>query len=264
MNVIVTKENIDDIKFDMPLDQAEELRPGCITWTVQDEMGNIGWMTVWPDTDRGAVCWGGNSCWGDWDEDRRVLVLDEFDENGQRIIINEDGEEIGNEALAKAKDLELAGVKPVAEYDAAAGPNYGFVMVWETEEGYLVYWGDKTNENAVYKENVDISNLASWIENSSLRGLEAIEQMANIRGADAVSEAKEYDKGPFYILMTRRWLGWGWHPATETSAFVEDNRGPLAFETLQDARAWIERADSEVYYLAHNEYERPSYKVVTT
>jgi len=93
MRTIVTKENIEQVKYGMPLDQEEELRPGCITWVVVDDRGILGRMTVWPDTGRGAIWWGGNSVWGDWDEDKRVLVLDEDAPDGGRIFIHEDGTE---------------------------------------------------------------------------------------------------------------------------------------------------------------------------
>jgi hypothetical protein len=89
--------------------------------------------------------------------------------------------------------------------------------------------------------------------------LDAIAQRANVRGAATVPEAHEDNEGPFYILATRYWYG-----PTEASRFVPDDRGePLAFDTYAQARAWIERADGEVYHLAHGEYARPAYKVVT-
>jgi len=91
--VVVTAENIEDAKYGMPLDQAEELRPGCITWPIFDSNGNRGQITIWPDTGRGAVCWGGNSFWGDWYDDSRVIVLDETAKDGSMILVHEDGEE---------------------------------------------------------------------------------------------------------------------------------------------------------------------------
>jgi len=166
-------------------------------------------------------------------------------------------------ALAKARELTLAAVQPDAEYVAAAGPGYGWVKVWKMADGYLVYWGNDGESHAVFEEQVDIEDqdeLASWLEWQDLEPWEEIEQRANVRGASAVPKAHEGDEGPFYILATHYWYG-----ATETSNFVTDDRyEPLGFETFEDARAWIANADSEVYYLAHNEYARPTYKVVTT
>ena len=165
-------------------------------------------------------------------------------------------------ALEKACELELAGIEPVAEYVAAAGRGYGRVKIWKIDDGYLVYWGNSGEEYAVVEKHVDIEDkeeLADWLEWQDLEPLETIAQRANVRGAHAVPEAHEGDEGPFYILETRYWYG-----ATETSRFVSNNRGePLEFETIKEARAWIESADGEVYYLAHNECARPSYKVVS-
>jgi len=164
------------------------------------------------------------------------------------------------EAIKLAKDLIEAGISPDAEYVAAAGYCCGWVKAWKVESGYLVYWGDNEDSYAVFEKHVEMNELADWLEWDTDDELDAIAQRANVRGADAIPEATEDDEGPFYVLMTRYCYG-----PIETSRFVIDDRGePLEFETLQDARSWIERADSEVYYLAHNEYARPTYKVVTT
>ena len=164
-------------------------------------------------------------------------------------------------ALEKARELD-ARIIPAAEYVAAAGQDYGWVKTWEIDDGYLVYWGNSGEEYAVVEKHVDIEDkeeLADWLEWQDLEPLETIAHMANVRGAHAVPEAHEGDEGPFYILETRYWYG-----PTETSRFVSNNRGePLEFGTTKEARAWIESADGEVYCLAHGEYARPSYKVVT-
>jgi len=92
--IIITEENIIMMKeYVLPLDQRAEIRPGCITWRIMDAEGRIGQMTIWPDTDRGAISWGGNSAWGDWDWNERVLILDEDAQDGRRIIVYEDGSE---------------------------------------------------------------------------------------------------------------------------------------------------------------------------
>ena len=166
-------------------------------------------------------------------------------------------------ALGEALKLERDGVEPTAEYTAAAGPGWGWIKVWKTDSGYLVYWGNDGGSHAVFEKQVDIEDqdeLASWLEWQDLEPWEEIEQRANVRGAAAVPEAKDSDPGPFYILVTRYWYG-----ATETSSLVMDERGrePFVFDSFDDARAWIESEESEVYYLAHNEYARPSYKVVS-
>jgi len=49
-------------------DQARELVPGCITWGITYAGGQGGQMTEWP-SGRGAVCFGGDSVWGEWTAD---------------------------------------------------------------------------------------------------------------------------------------------------------------------------------------------------
>jgi hypothetical protein len=165
------------------------------------------------------------------------------------------------DALEKAQDMIRNGVAPGAEYVAAAGPDYGWVKVWEVEGGYVVQYGDGDNTYAAFEKNISLDDdeLASWLEWQDLDRLESIEQRANVRGADAISAAGGDEDGPFYVLVTRYWYG-----PREISRFVSDDRScALEFEAFEDARAWIERADSEVYRLSHGEYARPSYKVLT-
>ena len=71
MTTIVTAANIDIAREQLPaLDQRAELEIGCETWTFDG-----GCMTIWPNG-RGAVCWNGNSLWGDWNASLRTLSLD--------------------------------------------------------------------------------------------------------------------------------------------------------------------------------------------
>jgi hypothetical protein len=80
--ILVTKENINELTCHLPRDQAEHLVPGCLTWSIEG-----GQMTVWPNR-RGAVCCGGKSRWGDWDDWLCALVLDEG-----HILVDVDGNE---------------------------------------------------------------------------------------------------------------------------------------------------------------------------
>ena len=74
--IIVTRENIDGLKEQMPIDQGLEITPGCITWGIMYEPGGQrGQMTAWPDG-RGALCLGGDSAWGDWDAELTTLYTD--------------------------------------------------------------------------------------------------------------------------------------------------------------------------------------------
>lgn len=73
------------------LDQRDALELGCETWGITYEGGQRGQMTVWPNG-RGAICTGGDSDYGDWDEADRQLTLDERDEDGDAIVYDESGE----------------------------------------------------------------------------------------------------------------------------------------------------------------------------
>ena len=78
---IVTTENLDDVRSEcVAIDQRDELSPGCETWAIKCTGGQRGQMTIWPYDRRGAVCWGADSSWGDWDADRRILTLDSGEE----------------------------------------------------------------------------------------------------------------------------------------------------------------------------------------
>ncbi len=84
--IIVTRENLDEAREDCSaLDQRVELKVGCETWGITYSGGQRGQMTVWPYENRGAVCWGGDSAWGDWDASTKTLTLD----SGE--LVNEDG-----------------------------------------------------------------------------------------------------------------------------------------------------------------------------
>ena len=82
----ITKENIEEARHSCAaLDQARELTPGAETWGIIYQPGNQrGQMSRWPDG-RGAVSFGSDSIWGNWEGD--VLVTDEeedvyYDEEG--------------------------------------------------------------------------------------------------------------------------------------------------------------------------------------
>lgn len=71
----VTAENLEDAKEGcVAISQRDELAPGCETWGILYEGGQRGQMSRWPNG-RGAVCYGADSLWGDWNGE--VLVLDD-------------------------------------------------------------------------------------------------------------------------------------------------------------------------------------------
>jgi hypothetical protein len=166
------------------------------------------------------------------------------------------------EAIEQVKKLIESGISPNAEYVAAAGLDCGWVKVWKVDGGYVVQYGDGDNTYTAFENDISLyeDELADWLEWQDLDPLDSIEQRANIRGADAIPVAVGDESGPFYILMTRYWYG-----PREISRFVSDGRGePMEFETIKDAYEWLKHANSGIYHLAHGEYARPTYKVVTT
>lgn len=79
---LITRDNIDSLEVAVN-DQRDELEDGCQTWAITYGGGQRGDMTVWPNG-RGAVSWGGDSVWGDWDYDNNILHLDD----GGRVDID--------------------------------------------------------------------------------------------------------------------------------------------------------------------------------
>ncbi|MGB7210875.1 MAG: hypothetical protein WBD27_19630, partial [Pyrinomonadaceae bacterium] len=95
-HAIVTADNIDDAREEVTaLDQRRELAVGCETWSIAYLPGSQGgWITVWPDKGRAAVCHGGDSVWGKWDANARTIHTDEEDEYGNRIVYDDNGETV--------------------------------------------------------------------------------------------------------------------------------------------------------------------------
>jgi hypothetical protein len=88
---VVTIDNIETISDTMAAgDQSDELCPGDETWGIIYQPGNQrGQMTRYANG-RGAVCFGGDSEWGEWDEG--ILTID-----NSGIRYDEDGEDVGCE-----------------------------------------------------------------------------------------------------------------------------------------------------------------------
>lgn len=75
-------------------DQIAELEIGCEIWHVSGEsrfgQSWSGSMARWPNG-RGAFMAGGDSCWGEWEDDT-FLKLDDCSQDGTAIWVDEDGE----------------------------------------------------------------------------------------------------------------------------------------------------------------------------
>lgn len=87
--LVVTADNIDAARAACCApDQRAQLRIGCETWPI-GYYGPRGQMTIWPNQGRGAVAWGADSQWGDWNASTRTLRLHASGET-----INEDGQKV--------------------------------------------------------------------------------------------------------------------------------------------------------------------------
>ena len=94
--ILVTDDNIEDVREIMcAADQADEIYPGCVTQGILYEPGQQrGQLTVYSNNMRAAICIGGYSVWGEWDDDAETLTTDDG------IVYDEDGES-GNKAKKK-------------------------------------------------------------------------------------------------------------------------------------------------------------------
>jgi len=61
----------------------------------------------------------------------------------------------------------------------------------------------------------------------------------------------------YVIVRTRYFYG----PNEARDVLTDGRDRPLTFESRKDAKAHIADLDEEIYYLAHNESSRPSYRV---
>ena len=90
--MLVTAENIREVMTRVPADQAEDLAPGCETWSLLLHGGSTsGHITVWPEVGIAAVSWGLGSFWGRWHAQERIILLKELI-RGQALVVDEHGE----------------------------------------------------------------------------------------------------------------------------------------------------------------------------
>jgi hypothetical protein len=155
--------------------------------------------------------------------------------------------------------LRDRGVEPDEEFSSAAGRDQGHVEAWRLPDGdYLIAYGNNSETDYAVADNAD--DLAQWLEDPDLSGLDAIIQTANVRGADCIEAASEDADGPFYVIKTRHYYG-----PIDQSEVVKDNRGdPFKFGTYEDALQWIDdEEDGRNGMLGHNESSAPSYTIVS-
>jgi hypothetical protein len=151
------------------------------------------------------------------------------------------------------------GIEPDEEFTAAAGKDQGYVAAWKLADGdYLIAFGNNAETYHAIADDAD--DLARWLEDPDLTGLDAILQKANIRGVESIDEADEDAEGPFYIFETHRYFGFP--PIEESSVVVEYDDEPMRFLTYKAALAWIQAEQDPGYITRHNEYGPPTYTIV--
>lgn len=102
---LVTAENIGEAKETLnAADQSKELEIGCEIWLIQHSGSIKGYFTAWPNG-RGAVEFGGDSVWGDLVGEK--LYTEDFNEDGNRIIYDADGEEVTMTVHTKASQCTV-------------------------------------------------------------------------------------------------------------------------------------------------------------
>ncbi len=95
MHYYVTDENINLVKTEMfALDQIDDVVPGCEVWQFEHTNGQAGQFIVFPKDGRAGICFGGDSEWGEWDNQKRTLRLDEYDIDGEPICYDDSGNRI--------------------------------------------------------------------------------------------------------------------------------------------------------------------------
>jgi hypothetical protein len=151
------------------------------------------------------------------------------------------------------------GIDPDEEFIAAAGVNTGYVLAWELPDGdYLIAYGNDSNGDRYYTVTDDTNNLARFLEDNSLFGLDSLVQIANIHGPEYIDVASPRSEGPFYIVKTRHWFD------QKISEAVEDeDRRPRKFSTYAEAQAWIDAEKAKPYEKAPDEIDVPSYVIVS-
>jgi hypothetical protein len=88
----VTRENVDDfIQTIRAPHQHREIKIGDVISHYLDDSGETE-VTIWHNQRRAAVCYcHGESAWGDWDENRQTITLDEANWDGTPIKLDRYG-----------------------------------------------------------------------------------------------------------------------------------------------------------------------------
>lgn len=158
--------------------------------------------------------------------------------------------------------LETCGVEPDYIFVAAAGAAYGTVTAYALPDsvhldgyGYIIETNNGSDTSYDFSDSEpDDSDCKEWLapdDNDAIT-------IANILGPGAVTEADNSMVSPYRVLVTSEYYG----PTYTNDYATGENANPLDFDTIADAQAWIDEAQSGVYVTSHNETGRPDYKIV--
>jgi len=75
--ITVTEENLADVRGCVPRDQSDEIEIGCETWGIIYGGSCRGQITVWPEQARAAIEFGGDSEWGDWNAQEKLIYVED-------------------------------------------------------------------------------------------------------------------------------------------------------------------------------------------
>ena len=166
--------------------------------------------------------------------------------------------------------IQVRDGEPNKTFIAAAGMDYGYVAAYAIvgAECYAIQYGNDGEAHYALCEEAD--NLPAWIESHDADWLVNVIQRANVRGADYVPAASEDDTGPFYVLVTRRYLGrleqrinsggdneaYLKHEPHQITDIIRDNSGlPVEFATMFDAQARILTDGVRALYVTDEVYK---------
>lgn len=149
-------------------------------------------------------------------------------------------------------------ISPHKIFTADAGMNYGWVEAWKLPSGgYAVQYGDDSQTD--YEIAPDADDLAEWLlpQREDVDSESWIVSLANIRGLDAIDEAKPDNDNGYAVLVSRSYYG-----GMTAHNLASNNGEVLHYETIDEAKTATDKMDEEIYFTAYNEAGRPIYTVV--
>lgn len=164
--------------------------------------------------------------------------------------------------------LKLHNVRPVDEFIAIAGRNYGYATAYKIhgEPPYVVEYGDKGARTYAFCN--DLYELELLLRTDGLSWLDFAIKMANLSGIKYIASADKADSGPFYIMITKHYHGhrdpFMVHAGTKITDFYRSNSSKLVkFERFSDAQGWIKYLELHRDRLEPNEAAYPIYKIIS-